>query len=306
MRLTEKDIEVLMFLAQYKMMLGIDCKRIYKGTDYHRKRLKVLEQEGYIRRIRRIYIKLDKKGTKLVKSFGYSYSFMCKRKDYIERIKIIARIAGLTINSNIKFVASWNLKNKEEFTQMSRNYLGKITYKEKESFVYYIAKGKDIVYIRQVIRDIQKTMYDENIMLFMEDMKMLSEKNRFLFGREVTMIIEPTERNLEFIRKLEDVEDYEIAKYIYHKKEILLSNWKMAEYMTEDNEYIIVMPFINTEKLHRLKIFYNDNTNDGRKLTIMTLRDNVDKIEEILENKVNVIDIDKYFDNIENNILDNF
>lgn len=295
-----------MFLAQYKMMLGTDCKKIYKGTDYHRKRLKVLEQEGYIRRIGRVYIKLDKKGTKMVKSFGYNYSFMCKRRDYIERIKIIARIAGMTINSNINFIASWNLKNKGEFTQMSRNYLGKIICKGRESFVYYIAKGKDIVYIRQVIRDIQKTMYDENIILFMEDMQMLSEKSRFVFGKESTIIIEPAERNLEFIRKLEDIEDYEIAKYIYHNKEILLSNWRIAEYMTEDSEYIIVMPFINTEKLYRLNLFYSDNTNDDRKLTIMTLKENKEKIERILENKVNVIDINKCFDDIEKNILDNF
>ena len=57
-RLTEKDIEVLMFLARYKMMLGTDCRRIYKSKDHYRKRLKVLEKEKYIRRINRIYIKL--------------------------------------------------------------------------------------------------------------------------------------------------------------------------------------------------------------------------------------------------------
>ena len=51
------------------MMLGADCKMIYGTKDYHRKRLKLLEQEKYIRRVNKLYIKLDDKGTKLVKEF---------------------------------------------------------------------------------------------------------------------------------------------------------------------------------------------------------------------------------------------
>lgn len=56
-----------MFLGRYKTMLSSDCKLIYNTKDYHRKRLKVLEKEKYIRRIDRSYIKLDDKGTKIVK-----------------------------------------------------------------------------------------------------------------------------------------------------------------------------------------------------------------------------------------------
>ena len=59
-----------MFLGKYKMMLGSDCKLIYGTKDYHRKRLKILEKEKYIRRVNSLYIKLDVKGTKLIKTFG--------------------------------------------------------------------------------------------------------------------------------------------------------------------------------------------------------------------------------------------
>ena len=57
-----------MFLGKYKLMLGSDCRLIYGTTDYHRKRLKVLESERYIRRVNRLYIKLDDKGTRLEKN----------------------------------------------------------------------------------------------------------------------------------------------------------------------------------------------------------------------------------------------
>ena len=56
-----KSVKILMFLAKYKLMLGSDCRMIYKAKDYHRKRLKVLEQEKYIRRVNRFYIKWNGK-----------------------------------------------------------------------------------------------------------------------------------------------------------------------------------------------------------------------------------------------------
>ena len=60
-----------MFLGKYKVMLGYDCRLIYGSKDYHRKRLKVLENEKYVKRVDRLYIKLANKGTRIVKEFGY-------------------------------------------------------------------------------------------------------------------------------------------------------------------------------------------------------------------------------------------
>ena len=69
--------------------------------------MKVLESERYIRRVNRLYIKLDDKGTRLVKEFGYDYSYKCRRKEYIDRLNEIAKVAALTLDSNIDFIASW-------------------------------------------------------------------------------------------------------------------------------------------------------------------------------------------------------
>ena len=74
---------------------------------------------------------------------------------------------------------------------------------------------------------------------------------------------------------------------------MLLSNWKNADYMTEGEEYIILMPFIDTEKLHRINIFFNNNKGTNRKISIMTLKENKEKIEEILTKKTNIIEIDE-------------
>ena len=152
-----------MFLGKYKLMLGSDCRLIYGTTDYHRKRLKVLESERYIRRVNRLYIKLDDKGTRLVKEFGYDYSYKCRRKEYVDRLNEIAKVAALTLDSNIDFIASWNIKDDDIFTEQSRKYLGKMIFQEKEFIVYYIANDKRKPYVSQILNDIRKLVSYKNI-----------------------------------------------------------------------------------------------------------------------------------------------
>ena len=287
-----------MFLGKYKMMLGSDSKMIYKAKDYHRKRLKVLEKEKYIRRVNKYYIKLDDKGTRMVKDFGYDYSFLCRKKEYIDRLNEVARIAALTIDSNIDFVASWNLKDNRIFTQTSRKYLGKLTYQCKDRMVYYISKDKQITYISQIINDIQKLIEYKDIIVFIENIKILNNDKSFVFGKETTLIINPTIHNLSIMRELEKIDIYQIVKQIYNDKEILLSNWKKADYMTEDRKYIILMPFIDTEKLHKLNLFYRNNQKINRKIDIITLKENKEIIEDILTNKSNIIEIDNWLGGI--------
>lgn len=287
-----------MFLGKYKMMLGSDCKLIYNAKDYHRKRLKVLEKEKYIRRINKFYIKLDDRGTRMVKDFGYDYNFSCRRKEYVDRLNEVARIAALTIDSNIDFIASWNLKDNNVYTQTSRKYLGKLTYQLKDRMVYYISKDKQITYISQIINDIQKLIEYKDIIIFIENIRILNNDKSFVFGKETTLIINPTIHNLSIMRKLEKIDIYQIVKKIYNDKEILLSNWKKADYMTEDRKYIILMPFIDTEKLHKLNLFYRNNQKINRKIDIITLKENKEIIEDILTNKSNIIEIDNWLGGI--------
>lgn len=290
-----------MFLGKYKLMLGADAKKIYKSKYYYWKRLKVLEKERYIKRVNRIYIKLDNRGTRLVKEFGYDYSFLCRNKEYMDRVKQVSMIAGLTIDSDIDFVASWNMKDNMELTQTSRKYLGKLTYQGKETLVYYISKDKEISYRSQIVNDIQKTIKSENIIVFMENMGMLNNNQKFIFGKESTIILKPTQNNLTLIKELEKMDLYLIVKQIYRDTEILLSDWKDADYMTEDGKYIIVMPFIDTEKLHRLNAFRKCNQNVNKDIYIITQKENKEKLNEILTNKTNIIEIDNWLGGIDEN-----
>lgn len=292
LRLSKNDIELLSFLKKYKIMLASESKKIYKSKDYHFKRLKVLEKERYIKRVDRYYIRLDIKGTKLMKEMGYEYYRICRRKDYQDRVKEIVKIATLTLDSSIDFIPSWELKNNNIFTDTARKFVGELIYQQKRYIAYYISKGKENIYIRQVINDIQKTVGYNNIIVFMEDIKVLNKSNQyFIFGKDSTLIIKSNKSNLDKMRYFQKIDLYEVIKQLY-KKELLLSNWKKADYMTEDRQYILLMPFIDTEKLHKLNIFYNNNKMSNRKIDIITLKENKGKIEEILTNNANIIELD--------------
>ena len=298
LRLSKNDIELLEFLKKYKFMLASESKRIYKSKGYHYKRLKALEKERYIKRIDRYYIGLDIEGTKLLKNMGYDYNRICRRKDYQNRVKEIVKIATLTLDSNIEFIPSWELKNNAIFTETARKYIGELIYQQKKYVSYYISKDKENVYIKQVINDIQKTIEYNNVIVFMENINILNKSNRyFIFGKASTLIINVNKTNLERMRYIQKADLYEVLKQIYENKEILLSNWKKADYMTEDKQYIFLIPFIDTEKLHKLNIFYN-NKISNRKIDILTLKENKRKIEEILSNNTNIIELDNWLGGI--------
>ena len=282
-------------------MRGKDCQLIYESKDYYRKRLKVLEKEKYIRRVNRLYIKLDDRGTRIVKDFGYDYSFMCRKKDYMDRMREVAKVAALSINSNMEFIASWNIKNSNVYTQTSRKFIGELKYCGKQRTVYYISKYKTVNYIKQVVNDIQKITDVKDIIIFMEDYKFLENIKYFIFGNRSTVIINPTQDNLENMRKIEKMDLYQIIKSIYNDTEILLSNWKKADYMTEDRVYILIMPFIDTERLYALNVFFKNNRNTSRRIEIITLKENKKKISETLINKVKIIELDKWLGGMDEN-----
>lgn len=60
------------------------------------------------------------------------------------------------------------------------------------------------------------------------------------------------------------------------------------------------MPFIDTEKLHKLNIAYGDNKESKRNIDILILRGNRSKINEMLVKSNNIIEIDRCLDKVRN------
>ena len=54
------------------------------------------------------------------------------------------------------------------------------------------------------------------------------------------------------------------------------------------------MPFIDTEKIEKINWYYEENSNTKRNINVVTLRQNEQKLKEILNIKCSIKIIDNY------------
>lgn len=291
--LKKEDLEVLKFLSKYKMLKVEDATLIYHTKRYYRDRINKLINKGYVKRYKS-YIILDKKGRKILGEVGQGYIKNIKNEAYMERLKAITSIATLSIDSTIKFEPSWLIKEKNIFTETARRYIGKLIIDHKEYLTYYVSKKKEVVYIKQLLFDINKSFNYENIMIFIEDSGVICPKySNFSFGKENTIVIVNDDNNKELLKKYPNINWHEVLETMYNK-ELLISDWDNADYLLDENKYIIEMLFINTEKIEKLKWYYKENSNSLKRVEIITIDENKEKIKEMVgDNRCSVKVIDK-------------
>lgn len=175
-RLSSRDIELICFIGRYKKIKSVDCKKIYKSKDYYRKRLKVLEKAGYVKRENTYYIKIDIEGRRLLQDFGYESYNLCRNKDYKDRIKDVAKIAMLGFEDDINFIPSWELKENNIYTDLGRKYIGEMQILQDKYIVYYISNRNNTLYVRQTLTDINKMFSNDKIIVFLEDFERMNKE----------------------------------------------------------------------------------------------------------------------------------
>ena len=290
--ISNEDFEVLKFLSKYKMLKVEDASLIYKTKRYYRQRVNKLIDKEYVKRYKS-YIMIDKKGRKALGEVGSDYIKNIKNEAYMERLRNIASIAALSIDSNIDFIPSWDIKEKDKFTETARRYIGKLIIEDKEYLTYYISDKKEHIYIKQLLFDVNKSINYDDIIIFIENLDVINKKySNLSFGKQNTYIIQNTRINKEMLKKINNVNAHDLLENLY-EKEILISDWDKADYLLEDGRYILYMPFFNSEKITRIDWYYKENTESNRKLEILTLEENKEKIQEILDEKCRIKTFDK-------------
>lgn len=291
--LKKEDLEVLKFLSKYKMLKVEDATLIYHTKRYYRDRINKLIDKGYVKRYKS-YIILDKNGRKILGEVGQGYIKNIKNEAYMERLKAIASIATLSIDSSIKFEPSWLIKEKNIFTETARRYIGKLIIDNREYLTYYVSKKKEDIYIKQLLFDINKSFNYENIIIFVEKLdEICSKYSNFSFGKENTIVIVNNDNNKKIIKEYSNINWHEVLEGIYNK-EILISDWDKADYLLDENKYIIEMLFINTEKIEKLKWYYKENSESLKSVEIITIDENKEKIKEMVgDNRCSIRVIDK-------------
>ncbi len=290
--ISKEDFETLEFLLKYKMLKIEDASLIYKTKRYYRQRINKLIDKGYVKRYKN-YIVLDKKGRKELNKIGFDYIKNIKNEAYMERLRNIASIATLSINSNIKFIPSWDIKEKDKYTETARRYIGKLIIEDREYLTYYISDKKEHIYIKQLLFDANKAINYDELIIFVENYDVINKKySNLSFGKKNTYIIQNNSLNKELLREMNSINIHDLLESLY-EKEVLISDWDKADYLLEDGRYIIYMPFINTEKITSINWYYLENSESNRKLEIVTLEENEKAIQGIVNNKCQIKSFNK-------------
>lgn len=284
-----EDKTLIEFLSKYRIMSMMDAKYIYKTDWYYRKRIKNLVNKKYIKKYKYYYIMLDKNGRRVCNLIGKDYIKNKSNVAYMDRLKVISNIATITIDSYIEFNPSWQIKNKEVYTETARKFLGELSINKKSYIVYYIDSNKSITYLKQIIFDINKTINYNNLIIFVNDYKIISKmQSYFIFDKKHSYIIKNTNENKEILKMYNNIDFYDLIKRMYSKT-ILISDWEYADYIAGPNHFIIIMIFIDTTRISQINWFYKENTSTKKKIDFITLKENEEVLKEILTDKCNVI-----------------
>ena len=297
-QLSEDDERVIKFLAEYKIMLVEDTKLIYRSEWYHRKRIKRLIDEGYIKKYKFYYIELDRKGRSLIDLTGKEYIKNKSNDVYMERLKQISKIGTITIDSNVKFIPSWKMKGRKVYTDAARKYVGELGLGIYRYLVYSIPNKKEERYIHQLMYDINKVIEYDRVIIFVDSLEKLEDEYQYLtFKKEHTYIIINSMENRELLKQFDYIDFYELVKNIYgEEKQVLFSDWDLADYNLGDNDYILNMLFLDIERLNELRWFYQENSESKKRITILTLKENKEMIRKLAPLNSKIIEIDKdYF-----------
>ena len=290
--LNEEDIKVLKFLSKFRILKIEDASLIYKTKSYYRQRVNKLIANRYVKRYKS-HIILDKVGRKILNEVGSGYIKNISNEPYMERLRNIASIATLSIDSDIQFIPSWDMKEKDRFTEKARRYIVKLKYDNKDYLVYYISSKKEHVYIKQVLFDINKALDNSNVIIFLESLDIIRKQySNLSFGKKTTYIVLDTSANKEFLKRYEYTDIHELFEILY-EKDIMISNWEYADYLIEDGRYIVNMMILDTEKISRLNWFFKENNMSKKDIEIITFKEYEFKIKELLEFKCNIKIIDK-------------
>ena len=272
-RITERDMELLKFLAEYNILSLDNARYIYGTVTYQEKRIVVLVKYGYVKRLKHRYITLGLKGKKYLSISGFDIRQHCRNENNIERLNIISDIASCLIKNEFSFTPSWKLKNKDLATQHSRRYIGKLQYNEYSFLVYAIYENKTNKYIKSVHYDIKKESEIKNVAIFANDLeKLMFGKNSFVFPLEHLLLIPYDEYGKFIFRNNMKIRlaAYDRLKELYDVK---TTNFKYADLERADGAYIKIMAIIDLEWLSSVRIEYRQERMKAKELWIFCLEE---------------------------------
>ena len=290
--ITEKEHELVMFFNKYKIVSSKEIKYLFESSQYYRVQLENMLRKKLIRKKDNYYL-IATNGINQVKTLGYEYKRMSTTKDFIERLKIISSIATLFyLNKNVEYISSIDIKDKNKITITSRRYIGILRINHIDYLTYYISKDHIDKYISSIFFDIQKEKKHRHIIILTEDITRIPIAD-YKFGLYEILIVPYTVENQTLLGNMPIIDWQKILDSLYPNEKVIISKYNFIDYVTDNDNYINVFTFVDSEKIDSCKRFMLENKN--KQLHIVCNKEIKDIIkQEIPKASYTAIDLNNY------------
>lgn len=285
------EIELVKFIARFQYLSIKDVQYFFSST-YYPKRITKLVKNNILRKYKK-HLVLAENGQYLAKILGQQTAQLRYDKKYADRLKFISHLAALYNKKTfINFTPSFEIKDKNVFTESSRKYIGILKIFGTSYLIYHISKEHTLKYINAVIYDLQKETNYRNIIVLVDTIDRINLKN-FAFGFNSLIICEDTDEQLIKLIYMQQINWSKIVKLLY--KDVHISEYNFCEYTNNKDKYISTFYLIDTEKINRINMFLSNNPN---KQFDIICNNNIELILKNLFSQVNynIINLSDFID----------
>lgn len=287
-----EEKELVKFIGRYQSLSINDEKYFFDSDSYYKKRISRLIKNEILRRYNGLLV-LAENGIKYINASNYTYNPFNYEKKHRKRANYITHIAAIyNKEKNIEFKPSFEIKEKELYTQLSRRYIGLLKIKGFQYLVYRIEPDSTTKYINSIVFDIEKENKVNNFIILVPDMKKI-DISKFELAKNSILILEDNEENLEQLKYLHSIDWQKAVDNIYRNK-VFISEYNNCDYTNKRQLFVNCFYFLDTEKINRIKNFLSNN---NKSVDIVCNKILYEYLSSLFPDfKYRIIDLEKFID----------
>lgn len=275
--LRERDLELLLFLAENGVVLKEKVYSTYGNERYSRRRVRLLIEAGILARKNRLYF-LGPEGKRVLRSQGITIRNLPTTVELRKRMAEINQFAMDMQDSKWKFLPAFEAKAMYGMDRGSRLY-GVLTREEEKYAIYKVPKRADKRLINRYIAEIGRliTADIERAVIFVESPAAaeIFDINAHLLRLREAVLLEYTPWNLDLLKKYGEPDFFDrVVKSLFTN--VRGPKWMGADYTVEDDVQLVVLVVNDLARMRRVKLELDANEVRGLKpfeIGILCLRE---------------------------------
>ena len=299
-----RDVELILFLAEYGIITNENVKLLYQSEYYYKNRLASLAKGDMIERLYGKVI-LSRKGKSYLNEVGLGYRNINRDETYKKRMERISDIACKVKSCGWYFEPSWKC-DVNTYTKRGNRYIGIMSREEKrwneefEDFykrsyiVYFLNKDITPRELKYIDREINRNKSKFNgLIVFTEDDKYLYKPKFENIRYNESYIIPYNQKVWKVFKLIKDENFMNDRVYDIFGDKLISLKYKsfFDDYYIKENDvytYIFYMPFANFYLMDYLNYLATDNLHSNVEAKVICLDTCVEYARKYLDEKVKV------------------